>query len=98
MTDTKTVEERIYLQITGDMYEDAMVEGVTWCADMINDTDVEYIRADVAEAKAAEAQREALQEAAKVIKGINWQWDVSTGETHGKCLQAIEQLGDSDHE
>jgi hypothetical protein len=42
--------ETIYLQI--DPYEDGESlpeEGVTWCIDRINDTDIKYIRADLVE-------------------------------------------------
>lgn len=41
ITDTKTAEERIYLQVDGDWYD----ESITWCVDQINDTDVEYVLA-----------------------------------------------------
>ena len=36
--------EKIYLQIDGDSSGDW--EGITWCQDKINDTDVEYSRKD----------------------------------------------------
>ena len=47
--------ERIYLQTGLDEWdsEDAAwesLEGVTWCSDRIDDSDVEYVRRDVAAA------------------------------------------------
>jgi len=36
--------DKIYLQIDGDSFGEW--EGATWCQDKINDTDVEYVRAD----------------------------------------------------
>ena len=68
MNNTKTAEERIWLQShdeDGDWYGG---DGPTWCVDKINDTDIEYIRADVAKNNAAEARREALREAAELAR------------------------------
>ena len=41
--------EKIYLQVdeNGHRFE-TNYEGVTWCQDRINDTDIKYIRADLA--------------------------------------------------
>lgn len=52
--------DRIYLQWIEEASYPYVHEGVTWCADMIEDTDVEYVRAD----KAA-AEIEALKLSAK---------------------------------
>ena len=38
--------DKIYLQIE-DVDDVFHSDGVSWCADKINDTDVEYIRADL---------------------------------------------------
>ena len=40
--------KKIYLQVEP---EDDIHEGITWCEDRINDTDIEYIRADLAKEK-----------------------------------------------
>ena len=40
--------DRIYLQVDPDGVSACdWIDGVTWCQDRINDTDVEYIRADL---------------------------------------------------
>ena len=69
MTDTKTAEEHIWLQShdeDGDWYGG---DGPTWCVDKINDTDIEYIRADVAKSNAAEAREGLLREVMDAITG-----------------------------
>lgn len=41
--------ERIYLQIDPngtDPTEEFLIDGATWCQDKINESDVEYVRAD----------------------------------------------------
>lgn len=45
----KDMPDRIYLQVDpeGEGYPGS--EGVTWCADRINETDIEYVRADKSE-------------------------------------------------
>lgn len=41
--------ERIWLQYKDEDGEpNDYNEGVTWCQDQVNDTDIEYIRADIA--------------------------------------------------
>ena len=47
--------DRIYLQYDGDVH-------VTWCADRINDEDVEYVRAAAPVAVAGTGERERLIE------------------------------------
>ncbi len=46
--------ERIYLQWYEDEADKYMPEGVTWCQDQIDETDVEYVRADKAAAEMQE--------------------------------------------
>ncbi len=46
--------ERIYLQWIEDASYPYVHEGVTWCADMIAEDDVEYVRADKAAAEMQE--------------------------------------------
>jgi hypothetical protein len=46
-----TAPERIYLQWIEEASYPYVHEGVTWCADMIEEDDVEYVRADKAEAE-----------------------------------------------
>jgi uncharacterized small protein (DUF1192 family) len=50
--------ERIYLQHdpedTGEPFNEA--HEVTWCADKINDTDIEYVRADLAAAQPQDSE------------------------------------------
>lgn len=42
---SKPAPERIYLQTDDEGYEEANALGdLTWCADKINETDVEYVR------------------------------------------------------
>jgi hypothetical protein len=43
-----TAPERIYLQWIEDDPLPYLNESVTWCADKIEDDDIEYVRADVA--------------------------------------------------
>jgi len=56
--------ERIYLQIGLDAWEEPVesisdLEGVTWCVDRIDKSDIEYVRRDVA-VRLREALRLAL--------------------------------------
>ena len=37
--------DKIYLQINDDLGEE--LDDITWCEDRIEDTDIEYIRADL---------------------------------------------------
>ncbi len=48
MSNEQKPPEKIYLQNEGDGYDPQDWEGASWCADRIDDTDVEYIRADLA--------------------------------------------------
>lgn len=42
MSNENQAPERVYLQVEDDDFE-----GASWCADRINEEDVEYIRADL---------------------------------------------------
>lgn len=42
-----TPPEKIYLQVDPENEGSMGREGVTWCADKINETDVEYVRKDL---------------------------------------------------
>jgi len=64
---TLTAPERIFLQICDDVdceqtfsqHEDAAgLEGVTWCQDSINENDVAYVRADLAESSTTSLKAE----------------------------------------
>lgn len=66
--------ERIWLQVDpeGDRFEDdeeCSSEGVTWCQDKINETDVGYVRLDKFEELKAElaAARKVIEVADKAI-------------------------------
>ena len=50
--------KRIYLQIDpeGNKPECEGDDGITWCEDCINDTDVEYIRADLVDSHHADKE------------------------------------------
>lgn len=50
--------ERIYLQIEDDEFRIPILE-TTWCQDKINESDIEYVRADLL--SAAQAEIEALR-------------------------------------
>ncbi|NIR52904.1 hypothetical protein GWO43_30250 [candidate division KSB1 bacterium] len=52
----KTAPERIWLQISDDLndFNEAFPpsrEGITWCEDQVQNCEVEYIRADLAQTK-----------------------------------------------
>lgn len=49
--------ERIYLQAGDDRDTFDDMDGVTWCKDQINDSDIEYVRADVHDIANAEITR-----------------------------------------
>lgn len=45
----KTAPENIWLQIDPEAEQFDWWDAQTWCSDQINDTDLEYVRADVVE-------------------------------------------------
>lgn len=92
---TNSAEERVYLQVDGDAFGDW--EGVTWCKDQINDTDVEYVRADLATASAQQAREEALREAANLVRDKWWEYGGDYINSHQDNLgNAIRALMESE--
>lgn len=58
--DREELYKEIYLQPDGDI--DVCLEGMTWSQDKVNDNDVKYIRADIAEQKIKELEDKVIEQ------------------------------------
>ena len=90
--------ERIYLQvrdIEGNLVDPSFGD-LTWCADQINDTDIEYVRADLFAALRAQNEQliAALKEIASAPSYTSSQQDISDAVYHiaDKARAALENL------
>ena len=84
--------DRIYLQVCKDSMSEQYGE-VTWCQDRVYDSDVEYIRADLAEQQLAECEKKVkrLQDTLYFIR------DGHTG-LYGEELRACNKALDATSE
>jgi intein/homing endonuclease len=82
--------KRIYLQNEGDGYDPVTWEGASWCQDRIEETDAEYIRADLPKS---------LLEAAKTLKREVDRYAnmpdtmIEAAKEAGEAIEAIEAQG-----
>lgn len=60
----KSAPERIWLQIDPEAEQFDWWDAQTWCSDQINDTDLEYVRADVVESLRQQLETERMRLAA----------------------------------
>jgi hypothetical protein len=62
----KNLPEKIYLQIgeeadINDTFDFNELVGVSWCSDKIEESDVEFVRSDIAEQMAKDATRDFVE-------------------------------------